>query len=139
MSENQEIQAAIDNEHLRLLSVGYKISAGVAFFTSLFGLMYMLMGIMFSVFPNTPSQHQQPPVDWIFGITGFAFFAISIIFAILNLMAAKRLEQRRAKTFCTIIAALNCVGIPYHTVLGIFTLMVLTRRSVETTFDANNK
>lgn len=139
MNDNPEIQSAIDEEHLRLLAIGYKISAGVSLFTSIFGLMYMVMGIFFSLIPNSPSQTSQPSVGWMFGILGFGFFVLSVVFAILNFITAKRLEQRRGKAFCTVIAALNCMGIPYHTVLGVLTLVTLTRKSIVELFTKDYK
>ena len=45
MSEELVRQAIIDEEHLKLLSLGYMISAATSAFFSLFGLMYMIMGI----------------------------------------------------------------------------------------------
>ncbi len=140
MNDNPEIQATIDEEHLKLLSIGYKISAGVSLFTSLFGLMYVFMGIFFTMMPNMPNQNQtpQPPIGWMFGIIGSGFFVCSVVFAVLNFMTSKRLDQRCSKSFCTIIAALNCIGVPYHTVLGVFTLNVLSRKSVSEMFKGEN-
>ncbi|HAD81120.1 MAG: hypothetical protein A2509_08995 [Candidatus Edwardsbacteria bacterium RIFOXYD12_FULL_50_11] len=136
MNENPEIQTALDNEHLRLLAIGYKISAGVIILYSLFGLMYMFMGIFIGII-DKHRQTSQPPIEWFLAIFGFGIFAVSAIFVVLNFMAAKRLEQRRSKTFCTVIAALNCIGIPYHTILGVFTLVILTRKSIIKLFETN--
>jgi len=137
MNENPEIQTAIDEEHLRLLAIGYKISAGITILYSLIGLLYMFMGIFASIMTKHSGQTPDFPIGWFFGIFGFSFFVISIVFALLQFSAAKRLEQRRSKTFCTVIAALNCIGIPYHTILGVFTLVVLTRKSIVKLFETN--
>jgi hypothetical protein len=42
--ESGNRQSIIDEEHLKLLSLGYMISAATSAFFSLFGLMYVAMG-----------------------------------------------------------------------------------------------
>ena len=49
MPEEIDRQSIIDEEHLKLLSLGYMISAGVAAFFSFFGLLYLFIGIVMSV------------------------------------------------------------------------------------------
>jgi hypothetical protein len=55
-------QAIIDEEHLNLLSIGYLVSAGVAALFSLFGLLYVFMGvIMTTSFIEASKKAPQPP------------------------------------------------------------------------------
>ncbi len=135
-----ERQAMIDEEHLRLLSIGYYVSAGVSAFTSLFGLMYVMMGVFVAfVAANAPARpgHAPPPlfVGGIFAAIGLGIFAFMIALAVLKFVVARRLVQRRSRVFCLVIGALCCLGIPYGTVLGVFTLMVLSRRTVAGLFE----
>jgi uncharacterized membrane protein YedE/YeeE len=46
MSDGNERQAIVDEEHLKLLSLGYMISAGMAALFALFGLLYVGMGVV---------------------------------------------------------------------------------------------
>ncbi len=39
--------------------------------------------------------------------------------------------------FCLIVAGIECLLMPYGTVLGVFTIMVLMRESVKERFGAN--
>lgn len=134
-------QAIIDNEHLKLLSLGYMISAGVSAFFGLFGLMYMgmgaFMGAMISHMPDTSANGGPPPafVGWIFGGIGFLFFAFSALLVALKLRVAFCIKNRKARTFCMIVAALCCLGIPYGTALGALTFIALGRDSIEKQFD----
>jgi hypothetical protein len=41
------------------------------------------------------------------------------------------LWQRRYRMFSMLIAGLNCLQVPLGTVLGVFTLLVLSRESVQ--------
>ena len=76
--------------------------------------------------------HGPPPefVGWIFGVVGLALFAVLIGIALLKLLVARSLKQRRRRTLCMVVAVLCCLGVPYGTLLGAATIIVLTRASV---------
>jgi uncharacterized membrane protein YhaH (DUF805 family) len=130
-------QSIIDEEHLKLLSIGYMVSGGVNAFFSLFGLMYVFMGIMFSTvqFPNSriPANSAQTPpafVGWIFVVIGLVFFVLAIAMAAARFRAAWCIKHRKWRVFCMVIAAIGCLEFPYGTALGIFSFVVLNRDSV---------
>lgn len=136
-------QAVVDEEHLKLLSLGYVISAGASGFFSLFGLMYMVMGITISSVishnPTSANTGQMPPafVGWIFGGIGFGVFLLMVLIAAAKLRTAFCIKHRKSRTFCMVIAGISCLGIPYGTVLGVLTLIVLGRDSVARRFASN--
>lgn len=136
-------QAILDREHLRLLAIGYYVSAGMNLFFSLFGLMYAFMGAFFQAMipklPQAPSGQAAPPppeiFGMVFGIFGCGIFVVMVALAILKFVVARRLTQRRSRGFCMVVAALCCFGVPWGTVLGVFTFVVLSRPSVVASFD----
>jgi hypothetical protein len=136
--ERQEI---IDGEHLKILSICYYIYAGFNALFSLFGLFYALMGLMIgSAISRMPEQPNQPPPAFfavIFGVFGLGMFVFLIVLGLLKFMVAGRLRRRRSRVFCMIVAGVSCVGIPFGTVMGVFTLIVLSRPSVKRLFDTN--
>ena len=131
-------QSIIDEEHLKILSLGYVVSAGVSAFYSLFGLLYVFMGIMmsttFSHLPQTPSNPAEAPppvfVGWIFSFIGLAFFLTAIAVTAARFRAAWCIKHRKSRVFCMVIAGIGCLEFPYGTVLGIFSFLVLGRDSV---------
>jgi uncharacterized membrane protein YhaH (DUF805 family) len=131
-------QSIIDEEHLKMLSLGYMVSAGVSAFYSLFGLLYVFMGIMmgtaFSHLPQTPANPAQAPppafVGWIFGFIGLVFFLIAAAMTAARFRAAWCIKHRKSRAFCMVIAGIGCLEFPYGTVLGIFSFLVLGRDSV---------
>jgi hypothetical protein len=144
MSDTLARQPIVDEEHLKILSICYMISAALSACFSLFGLMYAGMGAVVSeAIKRAPelatSAENAPPafIGWIFGAFGVAFFLISITLAGLKLGVALSLKKRKARTFCMVVAALECLGVPYGTLLGIFTFIVLGRDSVTRLFEAN--
>ena len=55
MSDRDSRQQIIDEEHLKFLSIGYMVSVGMSAFFSLFGLIYVFMGVMMGTFFNAES------------------------------------------------------------------------------------
>lgn len=141
MANEPDRQTIIDEEHLKLLALGYMISAAVSAFFSLIGLLYMGMGAFFGEMiahlPATAANGNQPPpvfFEWILGGMGLLIFLLLLGIAAVKLRAAFLLKQRKGRTFCLVIAGLCCLGVPWGTVLGVFTFIVLGRRSVENLF-----
>jgi hypothetical protein len=131
-------QSIIDEEHLRMLSVGYIVSAGVCTFISLFGLLYVLMGIMMSAtlshLPATAAKPvQEPPpafIGWIFACIGLAIFLFAMGMAVAKFRAAWCIKHRKCRAFCMVVAGVSCLEFPYGAVLGVFSFIVLGRDSV---------
>jgi hypothetical protein len=131
-----ERQPILDEEHLRLLRIGYFITGGTEAFTALFGLIYVVMGA-FKVFGFTALSRSTRPSDvppafvgWFLFFMGLAFTAGFGGLAILKFLTARALRLRRSRTLCLITAGLSCIVIPYGTAVGIFTFVVLNRPSV---------
>jgi hypothetical protein len=54
--------------------------------------------------------------------------------AVLKLRAGFCGKARKSRTLCLVAAAISCLEIPYGTLLGVFTLIVLDRASVRNEF-----
>lgn len=125
----------LDGEHLRLLRIAFFIEAGMKVFMSLIGVLYAVIGVIMAYsIPNVPARPgQQPPPEffrWFVAAFGTGFFVVGATLAVLSFLVARRLGQRRSRVFCMIVAGLGCIFIPYGTLLGIFTFLVLARPSI---------
>ena len=145
MSDEDIRQRIIDEEHLKLLSIGYMVSAGMSAFFSLFGLLYVLMGVMmgtaFSAKTDAAVRAGQGPpafIGWFLGIIGLVIFLLMITLAILKFLTARYIKRRRSRIFCMVVAGISCLGIPYGTLLGVFTFLVLGRDSVRHLFESGS-
>lgn len=137
MTDDTLRQAIIDEEHLKLLSLGYVISGGASAFFALFGLFYAAMGafigLSFSHIPPSTTQGGQAPppfIGWIFVGFGLVFFVLLGTFALLKFRVALCLKRRTSRVFCLVIAGISCLEVPYGTVLGTFSFIVLGRPAV---------
>lgn len=70
----------------------------------------------------------------IFTVLALGMIITSWIVAALVVLAGKSLKQRKRHTFCMIVAGIECLFMPLGTVLGVFSLVVLTRPSVKALF-----
>lgn len=133
-----ERQAVIDDEHLKLLSVGYLVSGGLTALFSLFGLFYAGMGLFMLAIALSQKSSSAPPVAaaLMFGTMGLLFLALFVVMTICKFRVASCLRRRQSRTFCLIVAALTAIEFPYGTMLGVFTFLVLCRPSVEQHFNA---
>lgn len=141
MSEELDRQAIIDEEHLKLLVLGNMISAGMAAFFALAGVFYILMGLVMSfAFSHIPADKagNQPPVfiGFLFAGIGVVFFVLASGVALARFWAGRCIKHRKSRTFCLVVAGINCLEFPYGTALGVLTFMVLGRPSVVKLFEA---
>jgi hypothetical protein len=137
MIEDAARQTLIDDEHLKLLSIFYMVSAGLTALFSFFGLLYAAMGgfIGYAIThaPQVQTGPGGPPPEflgWIFAAFGCAIFVFGMTMAVLKFYVARSLKRRTSRTFCLVIAAFSCLEFPYGTALGVFTFIVLGRPTV---------
>jgi hypothetical protein len=130
-----------DTEHLRLLSIFHYVVAGLAALFSFFPLLYTTIGaiFIFAARHGTPKPGEELPPEflgWIFVGVGSFLFLLGIAMAICILMAGRCLSRRRCYSFALVIACIECLFIPFGTILGVFTIIALSRESVKELFAA---
>jgi hypothetical protein len=134
-----------DAEHLRMLTIGHYVLAGINAFFGLLPLIHVGMGlaIVSGKMPMGPSSSSggagvPQAFGWMFVVIGALVIVLAQTTAVLNVLAARALATRRRRTFCVVVAALNCINAPLGTVLGVFTLIVLGRERVRQQFEASS-
>ena len=125
-----------DLEHLRLLSIFHYIVGGLAALFSLFPVIHLAMGI--AIVTGRMSDASDEPtamaMGWFFIVMAVGAIAVGMSFAVCLILAGRFLTQRVHYTFCFIIAALACAFVPFGTILGVFTIIVLVRPGVKEMF-----
>jgi hypothetical protein len=128
-----------DLENLKLLSIFHYVLAGLCVFPMLYGLLYIAMGAFFGVMmSNVPDTKNGPPPALFSGIfigIGVVIFIVSLTFGLLLFKSGRNLKSHSSYTFCLVIAGISCVFVPFGTVLGVFTLVILQRDSVKQIFN----
>ena len=129
-----------DEEHLRLLSIFHYVVGGILAVFSLLPILHLVVGLMFIFAPERMSEGGQPPpafLGWIFAIAGGGAILMGMTLAILVIVAGRCLARRRRMLYCTVIAAIECIFMPFGTVLGVFTLITLGKEPVKELFKAD--
>lgn len=128
-----------DLDHLKLLSIFHYVLAGLCIFPLLYGVFYMIMGIFFgAMMANVPNSNDAPPAilfGGIFVLIGAVIAIVSLVFGILLFKSGRSLGNQTSYTFCFVIACICCAFMPFGTILGVFTIVVLMRDSVKALFN----
>ncbi len=127
-----------DEEHLKLLSVFHYIVGGIAGLFACFPIFHLIIGIVILVAGLTGASGDERVPSLIFGLM-FTLIAGFIILcgwtlAICLIISGRNLTHRRRYKFCFVIACISCAFTPFGTVLGVFTIIVLTRPAVKELF-----
>jgi hypothetical protein len=128
-----------DEEHLQLLAIFHYVVAGLAALFSFLPLLYTTVGaiFIFAARHGTAKPGEDLPPEflgWIFAVLGALLFLIGIAMAICILIAGRSLALRKRYSFAFVMACIECLFIPFGTILGVFTIVVLSRESVRGLF-----
>lgn len=139
MSEVDEALSREDTDHLRLLAVGHYVVAALQACVGFFPVIHLAIGAWLLMNPTRSKGPDPFPVEWV----GVFFVGFSLIWMLVNwsmatllVLAGRRLKQRRGRSFCLGVAvATTLLTMPFGTVLGILTVIVLMRPSVVAAFE----
>ena len=126
-----------DEGDLRLLAVFHFVHAGLSLLILGFlAIHYVMMRIFFTNPKMWETAKEPPPFDpaeffHLFAWLYTAGAVMTLAFMALNLLSGAFLLKRRHRLFTMITASINCLSFPLGTALGVFTLVVLCRESVE--------
>ena len=129
-----------DIEQLNLLRIFHYIVGGLGCFFSCMPLLHVGVGIFLLVSPesfgdqNNPN-HIQDLFSYFFICMGLIFFLLGQALSICIIYSGKCLKNRKKYMFSFIIACVSCMFVPFGTILGVFTIIVLSRDSVKKLYE----
>jgi hypothetical protein len=122
-----------DLQNLRLLSIFHYVVAGFAALMGCFPIIHLVIGIalLTGEFPQAPQSDFPQTLFGAFfaGIAGLAILTMWSLAACL-VVAGRFLGQQRRRMFCVVVAAVECLLVPFGTVLGVITLIILHKPTV---------
>jgi hypothetical protein len=125
-----------DEEHLRLLALFHYVVAALGALFACFPLIHVFVGTMMVMNPSFlsggPNGTPPPAVfGYLFIVMGGAFVLMGWTAAVCTFISGRLLAQRRKRMFSFVMGAVLCMFMPFGTVLGIFTIIVLSKESVQ--------
>ena len=123
-----------DSEHLKLLAIFHYVVAGITALFACIPFLHFFMGLALTTgaFPDTDPEAQAVGV-FIMVFAGL-FIVAGWTLAALIAFAGRSLQQRTRYLYCLVMAGVECIFMPFGTVLGVFTIIVLMRDSVKKMF-----
>ena len=67
-------------------------------------------------------------------MVGSLLFVIGVVMAICILLAGRSLALRKRYSFALVIACVECLFVPFGTILGVFSIVTLSREPVRALF-----
>ena len=126
-----------DKEQLRLLAVFHFIVGGLIALFACIPFIHLILGIVMIVAPGSMQSSGQPPptiVGWAFVLIGGLIILMGWILAGCVIAAGRCLVKQRRYLYCLVVAGLLCLFMPFGTILGVLTIIVLVRESVKKLF-----
>jgi hypothetical protein len=131
-----------DVRYLDLLSIFHYVVGGMAGLFACFPIIHLVFGIMMlsGAIPGSDGDDAFPLT--IMGVMFTLIPALIILlgwaFAACVIMAGRNIKWRRHYMFCMVMAGIECLFTPFGTVLGVFTLILLTRPGVRAMFEGES-
>jgi len=130
------VQRQRDEEQLSLLAVFHYVVAGLGALFACFPLIHIAIGTMLFLQPEfmTKGQSGELPPQWfglIFVIMGGVFVLTGWTAAICTFLSRRYLSKRKNRMFSFVMGAVLCLFMPFGTILGVFTIVVLSKDSVK--------
>lgn len=113
-----------DEKQLRLLSIFHYVVGGLA---GLFVLYPVIMFVMIlpyiGMMMPEPSRGIPDPFGWLYALMGAVIILAGLAMAASIILAGRFLTRRTHYTYCLVIAGIECMFMPFGTVLGVFTIV----------------
>ena len=130
-----------DEDQLRLLSIFHYVVARLMALFSMFPLLHFALGAAMVFAPEKLGESGGkggPPPElfgWFFMVFAGVFIATGLTVAACVALSGRFIAKRRRYLFCLVVAGVaGVMCMPFGTILGIFTIIVLMRPSVKDAF-----
>jgi hypothetical protein len=129
-----------DAENLKLLAIFHYVVGGIGFLFACIPLLHVALGLFLIAAPSMSHRQAQdlPPAIIGYLFAGFAGMMVLLgwTMAVCTILSGRKIAQRKNRMFSVVVGAVLCMFMPFGTVLGIFTLIVLSKESVQRLYAA---
>ncbi len=126
-----------EEEHLKLLSIFHFVLAGITALFACIPILHLIFGIIFLLNPEAFDEGDAAAgqiFGWMFVLLPAAFIVAGWTLAAFIATAGRYIKSRERRMFCLVVAAIECVFMPFGTILGVLTIIVLLREPVMEAF-----
>jgi len=123
-----------EEQNLNLLSTFHYIMGALTALFACIPIIYLVVGVAMFAGGFNGGDIAPRSIALIFIILAAVIVLVGWFFAILIIICGSKLKQRRSYNYCLVIAFMECLIAPIGVILGIFTIITLTRDSVKQLF-----
>lgn len=128
-----------DERVLDLLGVFHYVVGALMILGASIFLIHLAMGVAM-VTGQFPDKDAPPELlGWIFIVLPGLLILVAWTLAAFIIYAGKSLRRRTGHGLCLAMAGIECIFMPFGTILGIFTLVTLMKEDVRLLFDGKGK
>jgi hypothetical protein len=130
-----------DVEQLRLLSIFHYVVGGIAALFACIPCIHLALGIALVSGAIVPGPRNEPPpafLGWLLIAIATVLILVGWSVALMILVSGRFLGRHSHYTYCFVVAAIECLFMPFGTVLGAFTIIVLVRPSAKSLFQVRS-
>jgi hypothetical protein len=135
---SHDVQSVVDAGHLRALAICHYVWGGLIIALSSIFIIYIVMGIVFMSAGAPPARPGEPPPEF-FGMIFVGIGTCGVLLGwaagVLNILCGRGISTHRWRVLTLVMAGINCLSIPFGTLLGVFTFIILSRPSVKMMYD----
>lgn len=118
--------------NLSTLSILHYVYGGFACFIGAVVLFLLLaLGQVFQTSWSTADEPVSPVVGLLFHTIGWIVFTLLMMKGAANIISGTLLARARGRAFSQVVAAIDCLNIPFGITLGVFTFIELHRPEVK--------
>ena len=125
-----------DEKNLDLLANLHLVLGIITALMACIPIIYLLVGIAMIAGGFNGAEAAPRIVGLVFIILATVIILAGWAFAVLIIIASRKMKKRESFNFCITIAFLECLIMPLGTVLGIFTILNLNKESVKELFSS---
>jgi hypothetical protein len=126
--------ASADDGHLQALAICHYIWGALVFLFSCVFIVHIVMGTMMlrGSWPGGSTASSPPPSEmgYLFVGMGSCGMLLGWLTGILTIASGRCIRFRQKRVFSLVMAGVNCGFVPFGTVLGVFTFILLARPAV---------
>jgi len=126
-----------NEKYLKLLSIFHYVVGGLAGLFACFPIIHFVVGLgmLFSSFTQSSEAASFALFGLLFTSIAGAIIFLGWAFAVCIILAGRYISQRKKHMFCMVMAGVECMFTPFGTVLGVFTIILLSKPEIKNLFD----
>jgi hypothetical protein len=128
-----------ERQYLGWLAYGFYAMSALFILFALFSVVFLVFGVLFLTTDVLEEAGNPEHAAYVFGalniLVSLLFFAGGAVLAFLTFRMGRNLQRRENYKFCLIAAIVICLFSPFGLILGILTIVVLTREPVRDLFE----